>query len=228
MMEYCEHETLERARAGDLGAAYELYTANRPLIWKIAQKFSHIDNAISLEDLLQESFFAIVSAVKTYDESRGSWQQALNWELKKRFEQAIPTRRRKTKVISLDTPTGEDESCTLGSCLADERAVIDGELLREDFKGTVHRLVRERTDAQTAQILMAHDIAGEQLDEIAQRLGISYQAMCTKRRMAILKLARYEDLRELYRDSFDIEALTYGRSAEEAAVLLLSDPKATY
>ena len=228
MMQYCEHETLEKARAGDLEAVYELYEANRPLIWKIAQKFSHIDNAISLEDLLQESFFAIVSAVKTYDESRGSWQQALNWELKKRFEQAIPTRRRKTKEISLDAPTGEDEISTLGDCLADERAMIDGELLREDFKGTVHRLIREHTDAQTSEILMAHDIAGAQLQDVAEQLGLSYQAMCTKRRMALLRLSRYEDLRELYRDSFDIEALTYGRSAEEAAVLLLNEPKATY
>lgn len=228
MMEYCEHGTLERARAGDLEAVYELYAANRPLIWKIAQKFSHIDNAISLEDLLQEGFFAIVDAVKTYDETRGSWQIALNWELKRRFEQALPTRRRRIKQVSLDTPIGEDESGTLGDCLADERAVIDGELLREDFKGTVHRLIKARTDAQTAEILMAHDIAGEPLDEVAERLGLSYQAMCTKRRMAMLRLVRYEDLRELYRDSFDIEALTYGRSAEEAAVLLLSDPKATY
>ena len=74
----------------------------------------------------------------------------------------------------------------------------DGELLREDFKETVHRLVKERTDATTAQILMEHDIAGEQLDAIAERLGLSYQAMCTKRRIALLRLAKYEDLRELY------------------------------
>lgn len=227
MKDYCVTDTLERARTGDLEAVYEIYTANKPLIWKIAQKFSHIDNAISLEDLLQEGFFAIVDAVKTYDAARGNWQTALNWELKRRFEQAIPTRRRKTKMISLDTPTGEDESSTLGGCLADERVVIDGELLQEDFKSTVHRLIKERTDTQTVQILMAHDIAGEPLQDVAERLELSYQAMCTKRRMAILHLARYEDLRQLYRDSFDIEALTYKRSAEEAAVLLLDDPMTT-
>lgn len=227
MREYCEHETLERARAGDLQAVYELYTANRALIWKIAQKFSHIDNAISLEDLLQESFFAIVDAVQTYDEERGSWQTALIWEMKRRFQQAIPTRRRKTKMVSLDAPTGEEDDSTLGDCLADGRAMIDAELMRDDFKGTVHRMIREHTDEQTAQILMAHDIAGEQLDAIADRLELSYQAMCTKRRMAILKLARYKDLKELYRDSYDIEAVCYGRSAEEAAVLMLSNPRTT-
>ena len=228
MMNYCEHETLEKARAGDLMAAHELYDANRALIWKIAQKFSHIDNAISLEDLLQEGFFAIVDAVQTYDEDRGSWQLALTWELKRRFEQAIPSRRRKVKMVSLDTPAGEDESITLGSCLADERAIIDGELLKEDFRQTVHRLLKEHTDAQTNMILMAHDIAGEQLNDVAEHMGLSYQAMCTKRRMALLKLKGYADLRELYRDSYDIEAVTYSRSAEEAAVLMMSNPGTTY
>lgn len=221
MSGYCEHETLERARTGDLEAVNEIYAANLPLIRRIAQKFSHFDNAISLEDLLQEGFFAIVDAVQTYDEDRGSWQQALIWELKHRYNQVLPMRRRKGKTVSLDTPSGEDDDSTLGDCLMDERAVIDGELLREDFRQTVHRLIRERTDAGTAQILMAHDIGGEPLGEVAERLELSYQAMCTKRRMALLHLSKYEDLRELYRDAYEIETVTYGRSAEEAAVLVI-------
>ena len=228
MTGYCERETLERARAGDLEAAYELYRINQPLIWKIARKFAHFDNAVGLEDLLQEGFFAIVDAVQTYDEDRGSWQQALSWELKHHINRMLPARRRKAAVISLDTPTGEDEDSTLMGCLADGGAEIDGALMLDDFKGTVHRLIRERTDDLTFHILMAHDIAGEALGDVAEGLGQSYQTMCTKRRMALLKLAKYADLRALYRDSYDVEAVTYKRSAEEAAVLVLSNQRTTY
>ena len=220
MNAYCESETLKRARTGNLEAAHELFEANQPLIRKIASKFSHFDNAIALEDLIQEGFFAIVDAVQTYDEERGSWQQALVWALKHRYNQVLPVRRRRAKTVSLDAPTGEEG--TLSDCLVDERAIIDGDLLREDFRHTVHRMIRARTDEATAQILMAHDIEGVPLNEVAEGLQLSYQAMCTKRRMALLNLSKYEDLRQLYQDAYDIESLTYGRSAEEAAVLILS------
>lgn len=223
MTGYCEHETLERARAGDLTAVHELYTVNQPLIWKIARKFAHFDNAVSLDDLLQEGFFAIVDAVQTYDEERGSWQQVLAWELKHRYNQVLPMRRRKAKLVSLDAPAGEDDDSALMDCLADGGPGIDAGLMLEDFKTTVHRLVKERTDAQMHQILMAHDIGGEPLGEVAERMELSYQAMCTKRRMALRQLARYPDLRELYRDSYEIETVTYGRSAEEAAVLVMGN-----
>lgn len=222
MKEYCESGTLKKAREGDLEAVYALYSVNQALIRKVAQKLAHIDNAVGLEDLMQEGFFAIVDAVTTYDEDRGSWQQALTWELKRRFQQAIPSRRRRTKTVSLDTPVGEDDEDTLCSWLADPTAITEGAALREDFKQSVHRLIREQTDEAARNIILAHDMAGEQLQDIAERLGLSYQAMCTKRRMALLRLQGCRELKDLYQDAYDIEALTYGRSAEECAVLILS------
>ena len=44
-----------------------LYTKNRPLLYKWAKLFQKHDN---MEDLMQEAYFGLYKAVKTYDPER--------------------------------------------------------------------------------------------------------------------------------------------------------------
>ena len=202
------NDLLVCAREGGMEAAYQLYAAALPLICSVARKFAHIDSAISMEDLLQEGFFAVLDAARSYDQDRGAWNQTLVWALKARFARMFPPRRRSMRALPYDQrveqiagPEGADEA-----------------LLAEDFRMTVRAAVHGHTDELTAQILQAHDMDGVPLADVARRLGLSYQTVCVRRRMALRRLRRIPELRALFRDDGDIETLTYGRSAEDCAL----------
>lgn len=91
----------------------------------------------------------------------------------------------------------------------------------EGFRRSIRRAVTAHADSLAGAILAAHDIAGEPLGDVAERLGLPYPTVCARRRAALLRLRRNPELRDLYRDAHDIETLSYSRSAEECALLLL-------
>lgn len=202
------NELLLRARAGGMDAAYELYAAALPLIRSTARKFAHIDSAISTEDLLQEGFLAVLDAAQDYDENRGGWNRMLVWALKKRFTQAIPSRRRAVQEV----PYNQMADQVAGPETPDEA------LLAADYRRSVHTAIHAHTNAATYRILQAHDMEGVPLVDVAQQLDLPYQTVCARRRSALRRLRHVPELQALFRDDGDIETLAYGRSAEDCAL----------
>ena len=175
-MMYCEAETLLRAYEGDAEAAYALYEANLPLIRKIAIRYARIDYAVGLDDLMQEGYLATLEAAQAYADSDKSWAQILVWALKRRYGQLFP--RRRQRMVSLErAPAGA-------------LARPDAALTRTENREELHSLAAACGGDTIAQVILAHDLDGESLKSIAERLDLNYTTMCQQRRLALKRMRR--------------------------------------
>lgn len=174
MTGYHGEGALLRAHEGDKDAAYALYEANLPLIRKIAIRHARIDCAVGLDDLMQEGYLATLEAAQIYAEDRWNWTQTLVWALKKRYAKLFPKRRPRTMPLD----------CAPRSAVArpDEVAV------RMEFRDALHATAAACGGEITAQVILAHDLDGETLKSIADRLGVNYATMCQKRRRTLKRM----------------------------------------
>lgn len=175
-MTYCEAETLLRAYEGDAEAAYALYEANLPLIRKIAIRYARIDYAVGLDDLMQEGYLATLEAAQAYADTDKSWPQTLVWALKRRYGQLFP--RRRQRMVSLErAPAGA-------------LARPDAALTRTENREELHSLAAACGGDTIAQVILAHDLDGESLKSVAERLDLNYTTMCQQRRLALKRMRR--------------------------------------
>lgn len=204
-MTYCEAETLLRAykeggaqaptsgedtavpqprscdaqrgsRQVDAEAAYALYEANLPLIRKIAIRYARIDCAVGLDDLMQEGYLATLEAAQAYADTDKSWPQTLVWALKRRYGQLFP--RRRQRMVSLErAPAGA-------------LARPDAALTRTENREELHSLAAACGGDTIAQVILAHDLDGESLKSVAERLDLNYTTMCQQRRLALKRMRR--------------------------------------
>ncbi len=177
----CEYEALRLAREGDVDAAYALYEANLPLIRRIAAKHAHIDCAVGLDDLMQEGYLATLEAAEAYGDDRWSWAQTLAWALKRRYARLFPKRR--PRAVSIDRAPSS-------AVAAQDRALVRMEI-REALRASAAACGGETT----AQVILAHDLEGETLRSIADRLGLNYATMCQGRRRTLKRMRRATALR---------------------------------
>lgn len=222
-MGYCDTDTLCKASGGDMNAVYALYAGNAPMIRKIVYRYSHFDAAVSFDDLMQEAWFAIIEAVRTFDAMRGTWSQALVWALKNQFRRALHLHRKmRPRILSLDQTAPEDDGAALLDCVTDLRECADAETEVEDFRVSVRKVLRKSLPQTTAVIIERHDLGGELLQAVAAEIGLSYVNATAKRRTALLRLRHNRELFELYVDAMEIASATYRQSAENCAMLLLA------
>lgn len=219
---YSDAQMIAAAKSGDMQAAYALYRANMPLILKYAHRYAFIDAAVSVDDLTQEAWFAILRAVRQFDPARGTWAQALVWAIKQQYRDCMRLyKRNRPKMVSLDRAAPEDETAALLDCVVDKIASADVPALREDFRTCVRRTLLKELDERTANTIIRHDLESEDLHNIARSLRLSYNTTTSNRRHALLHLRRSRQLRELYRDALEINNITYHSSAEACALLLM-------
>ena len=175
-MTYCEAETLLRAYEGDAEAAYALYEANLPLIRKIAVRYARIDCAVGLDDLMQEGYLATLEAAQAYADTDKSWPQTLVWALKRRYGQLFP--RRRQRMVSLErAPAGA-------------LARPDAALTHTENREELHSLAAACGGDTIAQVILAHDLDGESLKSVAERLDLNYTTMCQQRRLTLKRMRR--------------------------------------
>lgn len=179
MTTYYGCEALLRAYEGDAEAAYALYEANLPLIRKIAIRHAHIDYAVGLDDLMQEGYLATLEAAQAYvDGGKWDWPQTLVWALKRRYARLFP--RRRQRLISLErAPSGA-------------LARPDAALTRTEDREDVYTLAAACGGEVIAQVILAHDLDGESLRSIAERLDLNYTTMCQQRRLTLKRMRRGE------------------------------------
>lgn len=108
-----------------------------------------IKAGVSVEDLQQQTYLAMVQAVDAYREGEYLFTTFLNYHLLNQFNTAIGVRTQKgkydplTNSISLDAPVGtEDDTFTLADTVSDGAAqddflLVEDEDLRRDFWQTV-------------------------------------------------------------------------------------------
>ena len=219
---YSDAQLIAAAKSGDMQAAYALYRANMPLILKYARRYSFIDTAVSVDDLTQEAWFAILCAVRQFDPARGTWTQAFVWAIKQQYRSCMQLHRRsRPRIVSLDQTAPEDETAALMDCVVDKSANAELPALCEDFRECVRRTLLKELDERTANTIIQHDLESEDLHSIARSLHLSYNTTTSNRRHALLRLRRSRQLRKLYCDALEIDSITYHSSAEACALLLM-------
>lgn len=153
---------------------------------------------VTLDDLEQEAFIALLEALEGWDEKAGKFLTWYDLRLKSAFTAATAQRTQRDRLdplesaLSLDTPLldGEDDLFTLADVVADPRAEQDMENLEEiERQESVRRVVNSLQTEQRQVILLRyyHDMTREQT---AQRLHLTRSRAATIEAKA-LRLLRH-------------------------------------
>lgn len=153
---------------------------------------------VTLDDLEQEAFIALLEALEGWDEKAGKFLTWYDLRLKSAFTAATAQRTQRDRLdplesaLSLDTPLldGEDDLFTLADVVADPRAEQDMENLEEiERQESVRRVVNSLQTEQRQVILLRyyHDMTREQT---AQRLHLTKARAATIEAKA-LRLLRH-------------------------------------
>jgi len=94
-------DLVKKAKKNDLAAKKALIECFKPLIFKVARKYTY--NQCELEDAYQDGYLLLLKAIKAFDPSKGvSFQSFFNHNLHYFFIDQI--RRQKCKVITFVDP----------------------------------------------------------------------------------------------------------------------------
>jgi len=131
-----ENKTLEelavQIQAGERQLVPELWERTKRLLFKLAYSYysKHRQQCeaagVTLEDLQQESFIALMGAVKAFEPAKGfRFTSYINYQLLSHFGEITGMERRNplNSAISLDAPlTDAEEGLTVGGTIEDKRA----------------------------------------------------------------------------------------------------------
>jgi RNA polymerase sigma factor (sigma-70 family) len=136
------------------------------------------------EDLCQIARVGVWKAIKTFDESKGSFSTwACQWMRGEvnRYLSAGKRKKRAFVTVSLDAPIGEDGDDTFSNFLADNREDVEGAVTRKLEQERLLSFVRRPRDRQALQArcegytleetakLMGNDITRERVRQITLR-----------------------------------------------------------
>lgn len=161
------------------------------------------------EDLMQEAYFGFIQAVHSYrPESGYLFTTYLHYPLANCFRNAAGQRTAKDRqeplqhAMSLNTPTGEDDSLTLEDMLEDDTVPESFEQIEiTDMQRIVREELARLEDDRQQEAIAAHYLRGQTYQVIADRYGVSLGRARQIIQAGILKLRQSRRLRELYGES---------------------------
>lgn len=159
-----------------------LYEQNKGLVNMLARQYAplcELDRAVSVEDLAQAGFFALVRAEASYDPDAGrSWAAWAAWNIRCEFNNLLGLRhghftRAHTGAVSLDRPVEED-GCALSELIVDESLPdTDAALLLDETRRCVREAVARLKDAGQRQAIRLRALEGRGCRETAALMGTS-------------------------------------------------------
>ena len=205
-------------KAGDTALYPELWERVRRIIFRRALSFYNsrrdfcASHGVTLEDLNQCGYFALVDAVKAWSPESGyRFTTFLNLHMKCQFKAALDGGKQRTAkdmlncCDSLDKPMGDDlEGLSLEDAIPDPAAEQDMEdaetrvffeELRNEMKQCLNSIDKEQAD-----ILRMQFFEGKTQGEIAERIGKSCQRV---------HQIKSKGLRELRKPQYSRQLLPY-------------------
>lgn len=181
-----------RIQAGEKELVPQLWEQTHKLIYALFQQMLRrstatqaqcVRSGVTIEDLQQEGYFALLQAVAAYDPAKGiKFNSFLQYPVMGRLFAAIGLRTSRQKMEplnradSLDRPIrGEDDSITLGDAVADPasgdilEAVLD-RVLHDELCQALDNCLSKLTPLQEWAIRQKY-LAGHTLKEVAERQG---------------------------------------------------------
>jgi len=239
-------ELAQRIKAGEKDLVGELWNQTERLLkYMIDRELVSTDKAeraeaagVTREDLLQESYFALLQAVEAYDPESGfAFSSFLKWPLKNVVNRAIGIKTQKDReaplssAASLDAPIANDSEDTYAQVLADPSDPI-GDLTDQIFRESMHedleKSLAELSDRE-AEVIRAKYYDDQTIEQIGARVGCSGERARQIEEEALealrmkTKLQEYRDeiiSHYAYRGSFRKWKDTRESSVEIAAIKL--------
>lgn len=200
-----------------------------PLLWEQVERLiqwkanrfycSHQDRCgrygVTVEDLIQEGFFAFLKAVESYNPQSGyTFSTFLTYPLKNSFNAMVGLRTQKeykdplSNAISLSAPTADDESIELSDAIPDEQA-------QEAFQSAetsdyIRRLrhdidtVLSRLNEDERQTIRTVFFGNRKLTQAAALVGVDYSRIRAIHAHALRKMRNPAIGRELRKYQEDI------------------------
>lgn len=177
-------------KAGNTELYTVLWQQIKGLLYRYARKHYHqyynkcISSGIELNDLIQESYFALCDAVKAFEPSTGfKLSSYLAYPIKNRFAEMHGFRGRKNEpllhgVISIDTPLTDTEEYTLADTLPSESASSDFEtsaerIYNEQLHNALDKAMNTTLNKNQAFVLREHYYSNKTLSEISSIINVS-------------------------------------------------------
>lgn len=193
-------------QSGDQEQLPALWDQVKRLCYRIVYGYADIaaaNVAVSVDDLAQEAYFAMVEAVERFQPEAGMFTTILAPCLKKRCRDALGLRGRiryeHYRCLSLDAPIGSDgegDTRTLCDKLEDDMLpgmtdALELEDLQHDVREAVDRLPSSR-----AEVIRQHYLQGMPLQEIAFAQGVNTQRIQQKKAQGLKLLRRDRALKD--------------------------------
>lgn len=196
-------------------AKAELWEQNKGIIYRLARSYYRPTSPHTLEDLVQQGYFALLQAVKSYDKEKG---YKFTSYLPFSFQSAIKGLNMDT-YISLDTPIGcdsEEKETTLADTIPDTSTL---EELERALNLTAERQAiynaLDRLEPLQRDIIVSIYFHGETLTSISKRLSRSIEAVRQRHQRILKELSKDTELMELYADTIqDKQLKSLHKSAE--------------
>ncbi len=172
------------------------------LIYTIAQRYLPLcDPSTDLDDLMQAGHIGLMRAEGTYRPDKGKFTTWAGYYVQQEMQAALGLRGTRIRAhrgaVSLDAPTGEDESCSLMDILPDPSADIEAMEDHAELQAVVLERVEALEKETYRELVKRCDLQGQTIAAAGAAMGLTYLSARSLREVALKKLKKDESLRAL-------------------------------
>lgn len=200
-------ELWERVRGIYMQKAFRYYGTHKPLCDRCG---------VTVEDIQQQAFFAFLRSIEQYEpECELAFTSYINYPFQTEMQDLTRTRHSGqlqdclNRCSSLDTPIETDEGTadTIGDFVPDPAALDFVELLDAQSVGAMIRNEVQQLPEREREIICAYFFDGQTLGQIADRLGVSINAISQHKKRGLVKLSRRRALVDLWNEMHHTQKL---------------------
>lgn len=231
-MSMTTEEIAQRVQCGDISLMPDLWDSMRGLICKVANAFylsrreQCLASGVTVDDLTQEGYLALVDAVSAYDKTRGYKLSAfLTFPLLNRFNSITGSRGNKNPLnfcASLDAPIGDEDGSVLSDVLPDERSSEDYETIENDMAAADLRKALEEClatlESKERAVLELRFFEGKTRSKTAEQSALSVAEVRRFEQSGLLNLRKPKNRNRILSamESDLVESIGYRRSGYQS------------
>lgn len=180
----------------------ELWERTRLLMYKILQHECAavpLPNYISHEDLEQELYFALITAVTAYKpEKQYKFNTYLNYSIKNTLRFILSANQKRIQEISYNQPTNEDEDSELIDFYEDTEATERITAVEEIDQYNILRQAINELVPEEKEIIIYRFFKGKTIKQLSEQTGCTYSRIRRLENKALIKLRRNKTLQKQY------------------------------
>ena len=187
------------AKAGDEEAKTKLINANLRAVVSIAKQYAYCAGCLTITDLINEGNIGLINAANTYDPSIGT--KFMSYAVGHIRQYILAALTNKSRIVSdyhkgasnrhssLDAPTSDDDSTTLGDilCTSTDSESFANESLANDIMRVLNNLLKPN-EMTIICVLYGIGAPAQRRWEIAEKLGKTEERIRQTEQSALNKI----------------------------------------